>query len=186
MTTRAPIGASQHESFAMARVLIMYAEWERQHQEALLIDRAMLLDFVAQHPRAFEERLPALARVLRGHGLEQRDLSDLFVQRRFPLLREAFSVTAAGLIARGLVADPQPSADASPSLRLTPLGAGVVQQFTSSLSFGLRAIHEVLCSEWHRRSLSELRAEIREMLPNESMAIADLALELPQWFGEEQ
>lgn len=186
MTRRAPLSPIQSAAYAMGRVLVLFEVWERRAAPALDSERAMLLDFAAQHPRALSGLVPELPRVLRAHRLHEGDLGDLFAGRQFDLLRERFSAVLTDLLARDLLAEVhEAGASGGAQFALTERGRAAAAEFTSALSFAFRAVDEAFCDAWSRKNASDLTAIIRTTLPDHARDIADLNTPLPIWFADE-
>ena len=170
----------------MGRVLVLFDVWERRGGSAVDSERAMLLDFAAQRPRALADLVPDISRVLRAHRLHENDLGDLFAGRQFDMLRERFSAVLTDLLARDLLMEVhEPDETSGARFALTERGRTTAAQFSSALSLGFRAIDEAFCEAWWRKNVADLTAMIRTSLPDEARHIAELGMPLPPWFADE-
>src|SRR5678816_3531103 len=97
------LSPAQSASFGMGRTLLVFESWARVVAAPIELERAMLVDFAVQYPRSIGALVPAIPGIIRGYGIDQGDLGDLFATRRFQTLREVFASTLALLIARRLV-----------------------------------------------------------------------------------
>lgn len=184
---RAPQSPSQSATFAMARVLILFAVWQRVAglDEPLELERAMLIDFASQYPRTLTRSLPALAVVLRAYRQQQDDLADVFVVRRFGVLRERFGAVVTDLLSRRLLEEVHAGQN-SAAFTIAAAGGEIAQRLSTTLSFSYRAVYEVLCDVWRRKNADELFTIIKTALPDEARLVADLSLPLPAWIEEGQ
>ena len=188
MSRRAPLSAPQSVAYSMGRVLVLFDVWEDGDQRPLDVERAMLIDFAAQQPRALKPLVPALERVLRAYRLHQADLSDLFAERQFDVLRERFSAVITDLLARDLlkeIHDAEPELATAARFALTERGRAIAGQFSSVMSLSFRALYEVLCETWRRKNVGELARAIRVALPQQARGIAELSVPIPTWLGED-
>jgi hypothetical protein len=184
MKRRSPLSPNQSAAFAMGRALLVFDVWSRGGESPAPIDveRAMLIDFAAQHPRSVRTTVPELERVIRAHALQKNDLADAFARGHFGIARERFLSVVTDLIARGLLVT-QPLGDRT-ALTITETGRTRASIFRSPLSFGLRAVLEVLCDAWRRRNPSELLLEVRRAIPDESQFAATLREPFARWIVE--
>jgi len=168
----------------MGRQLILLDCWSRLVDSPVELERAILMDFALQHPRSVSSLVPGLDVVIRAHGLQDHDLSELFAQRRLRGFRESFLVTSAELLARNLLSEDPTYKAESPGLKITPDGSQIVGRFTSPLSIFLRSAAELISKAWQRRSILALASDIREVLPDESSAIAQLETPFGVWLED--
>ena len=183
MKRRAPLSPTQSAAFAMGRVLLVFDSWHRKGGAALDAERAMLIDFSAQHPRSIVGLVPSVLQVVRAHGLQKTDLADLFAKRHFGSMREGFFAMVADLVSRDLLAETSTD-KADLFFAPTESGLAAAARFSSPLAIGLRALCSVLCDEWKRKNVSDLASEIRRTLPDESRMAADLGEPFAPWQGE--
>ena len=185
MKRRVPLSPIQSAAFAMGRGLIIFETWYRQTDAALDVDRAILLDFAVQHPRSVRSLVPDVDAVVRAHGLQKNDLSDLFAQRHFGTIRERFLVVVSDLVARDLLVE-LPVAPNSDLVGMKPTESGfeIARRFSSPLSLALRAVCSVLCDAWRKRNVRDLANDIRKAIPDESQLAANLAEPFAPWLIE--
>jgi hypothetical protein len=167
----------------MGRTLLVFDTWHRQAGAPLDAERAMLIDFAAQHPRSIVGLVPSVLQVVRAHGLQKTDLADLFAQRHFGSMREGFFAMVADLVSRDLLAEI--SADKA-DLFFVPTASGLAAaaRFSSPLAIGLRALCSALCDEWRRKNPRDLANDIRKTLPDESRMAASLGEPFAPWLSE--
>lgn len=185
MKRRIPLTPTQSAAFAMGRALIVFDTWSRGANAALDVERAMLIDFAVQHPRAVRALVPDLDLVIRAHGLQKHDLSDAFAEKHFGIMRERFLAVVAELVARDLLAE-VPGTGSPDQLTLEPTERGrhVAERFSSALSLGLRAMCSVLSEAWRRRNVRDLATDIRQAIPDETQFAADLREPFARWLVE--
>jgi hypothetical protein len=180
---RAPLSPTQSAAFAMGRALLVFDTWYRQAGVPLDAERAMLIDFAAQHPRSIVGLAPSVLQVVRAHGLQKSDLADLFAQRHFGSMREGFLDMVVDLVSRDLLVEA--GADKG-DVAFAPTDAGhaAAVRFSSPLAIGLRALCSVLCDEWRRKNVRDLAGDIRKTLPDESRMAASLGEPFAPWLSE--
>lgn len=182
MKRRLPLSPPQSAAFAMGRVLLLIDTWWKRFHLPIEVERAILIDFAVQHPRAITTVLPSIAPVMRAHGLEKTDLADLFAQRHFMTRRGTFLVVAADLVARGLL-DESREKD-STRLQPTEAGQATASRFSGQLSLAIRALSSVICEAWYRKNPVELGVSLESSLPDQSRATSDLLIPFATWLGE--
>jgi hypothetical protein len=159
----------------MGRSLLVMDAWAKMTAEPIEFERAMLIDFALQYPRSIGTLVPSVPSITRAHGIERADLGDLFAMRRLSTLRESFSVTTGLLIGRRLVDEgPRVQEDTATMLLITLSGREAARLMSTPLAIALRALAEATCTAWRRRNTTDLRRELRESLPDESLTAADL------------
>jgi hypothetical protein len=184
MRRRIPLSPAQSASFSMGRQLICLDSWRCLSDGPVELERAMLIDFALQHPRSVSSLDQGMEVIVRAHGFQDHDLSELFAQRRLGGFREAFLATSAELLSRNLlIEDPAYKAE-STGLQITETGSEVASRFTSPLSIFLRSAADLICRAWQRRAIGLLAREIREELPDESGAIAQLESPFGAWLED--
>lgn len=175
MKRRVPLSPAQSASFSMGRTLLVFESWARLFGAPIELERAMLIDFAVQYPRSIGALVPAVPGIVRGYGIDQGDLGDLFATRRFQTLREVFSSTLVLLIARHLIDEvPRTEAMASTLLAITQAGRTAAQAFSTPLALAIRSLSEAICTSWHRRNADDLRRTLGDVLPNTSREAAEL------------
>lgn len=185
MKRRIPLSPIQSAAYAMGRALIVFDTWSRNGGGALDVERAMLIDFALQHPRAIRSLVPDLECVIRAHGFQKHDLSDAFAEKHFGVMRERFLAVVADLIARGLLTEISRTEAADQlAMDMTSNGRVVAERFSSALSLGLRAMCSVLSNSWRRRNVRDLATDIRRAIPDESKFAADLREPFARWLVE--
>lgn len=180
--TRIALSPAHDSAYRMARALLMFAAWQEANEQPIDFDRAMLIDFAAEYPRAVAPLVAEIGPILRAYGLEAVDLSDLFAQRRLHTRRERFTSVITDLGARGLVEEVTThEMRAAVSLTITSLGADVAGRFTSPLSNAIRLLCVVLAREWRKPAIADLLASLRKTIPDASREIADLSEPFRPW-----
>jgi hypothetical protein len=176
MTRRLALSPSQSSAFAMSRVLLVLDAWREANDAGVDLDRAILLDFAVQHPRALASLVPDVQPVVRAFGLQGDDVADLFAQRHLDSRRERFTAVLTDLLARDLVAEAPRQSDGSPVLLIiSDLGKAIAASFTSPLSLTVRALAGVFSRAWRRPRVDDLLAHIRGALPDHALDIAHFA-----------
>lgn len=185
MKRRIPLSPTQSAAFAMGRALIVLDTWSRGGDAGLDVERAILIDFAVQHPRAVRGLVPELDAVIRAHGLQKHDLSDAFAEKHFGIMRERFLAVVCDLLARDLLVEVS-GAGGADQLTLKPTEAGrlVAGRFSNALSLFLRAMCAVLSDVWRRRNVRDLATEIRRAIPDEAQFAADLREPFARWLVE--
>lgn len=175
MKQRVLLSPAQSASFAMGRTLLVFESWARIVAAPIELERAMLVDFAVQYPRSIGALVPAIPGIIRGYGIDQGDLGDLFATRRFQTLQEVFASTLALLIARRLV-DEVPRAETSTVTQLTVTDAGrtAARAFSTPLALAIRSLAEAVCTSWRRRNTDDLRRALGDALPNTAREAAEL------------
>lgn len=168
----------------MGRTLLVFESWARVVAAPIELERAMLVDFAVQYPRSIGAIVPAVPGIVRGYGLEEGDLGDLFAQRRFQTLREGFTSTLALLLARRLV-DEAPRTDAGSLTLLIVTGEGraAARSLSTPLALAIRSLAEAVCTSWRRRNTDDLRRALGDALPDTAKEAAELLR--PIELGEE-
>lgn len=173
------LSSSQSAAFSMGRVLIELESWYASNDSVLEVERAILIDFGVQHPRAFVRILPELRLVLEANLASRNDFGDLFVHKHFGGMREKFIVTLNDLIARELIQ--QLIKDETFTLELTEKGREVSNHLSSAYSLMLRAISDVFTASWKRRPVADLYTEIRLAIPRDNEALVTLGEPFGEW-----
>lgn len=175
MKRRVLLSPAQSASFSMGRTLLVFGSWARVVSAPIELERAMLVDFAVQFPRSIGALVPAVPGIIRGYGIDQGDLGDLFATRRFQTLREVFASTLALLIARRLVDEvPRTDSSAATLLVLTGEGRTAAQAFSTPLALAIRSLAEAACMSWRRRNIDDLRRALGDALPNTAREAAEL------------
>ena len=81
----------------------------------------MLIDFAVQYPRSISTLIPTVPGIVRGHGIEEGDLGDLFATRRLATLREDFIAVISLLVGKRLV-DEEDRGTGGSAFRITKIG----------------------------------------------------------------
>lgn len=185
MKQRVLLSPAQSASFAMGRTLLVFESWARVASAPIELERAMLVDFAVQYPRSIGMLVPAVPSIIRGYGIDQGDLGDLFATRRFQTVREVFASTLALLIARRLVDEvPRTETAAATLLLVTGEGRAAAQLFSTPLALAIRSLAEAVCMSWRRRNTDELRRALGDALPNTAREAAELMS--PVSLGEDE
>jgi len=169
------LSPAQSASFAMGRTLLVFESWARIVTAPIELERAMLVDFAVQYPRSIGALVPAVPAIIRGYGIDQGDLGDLFATRRFQTVREVFASTLALLIARRLIDEvPGTEMSAATLLTVTVEGRAAAQSFSTPLALAIRSLAEAVCASWRRRNTDDLRRALGDTLPNTALEAAEL------------
>lgn len=180
---------SPHQSahFAMARVLLTLDQWKGRRNKPIEIERAMLIDFAVQYPRAFARLVPEVEYILRTHGFDEGDLGDYFAARKFTLIREDFFNVTSDLVSRELAEITQgESTTDSVLIALTDNGSALCKLFSSRLSQIIRLLSEAYADSWGSKDMKKLFSEMKFVLPNYSYLMEQLAQPFGSWIEEHQ
>lgn len=169
-------------AYRMSRALLMFAAWHISNEQPIEFERAMLIDFAAEYPRAVAPLVAEIGPILRAYDLEALDLSDLFAQRRLNTRRERFMSVITDLIGRGLIEEYSVGRTRTTTLlNITSLGSEMAGRFTSPLSRAISLICFVLAREWRRRPVADIVVSLRRTIPDASREIADLSEPFLPW-----
>jgi hypothetical protein len=180
------LSPAQSLYYSMGRGLIVFKSWKQVNPETPLeFEKAVLIDFALQHPKAIEKLVPTISLIIRAHGSQKSNIGDAFAHRKFSNIREEFSEIISGLICRELI-DESLDNDKfnSTAYEITQKGNQVASLYTSSLSIAFREISLELSYIWKRKNNGTLANEIRKQMQGNMSMVNELTKPFYPWLRE--
>lgn len=177
MSKQPTLPPDQYLAFNMGRMLIIIVSWLKNRDSLINDETAMLIDFLVRQPRQVISLFSGLKEILESNELYESDLSDLFARQQLGSLHEEFYSTIAALEARGLISQVAGKLDDEgyTLFEITDLGRDLESTLNSRMSFSIREISSFFSEKLKNRNPSKLEKELRSILPDQSMAISQLA-----------